>query len=82
MSRAATTSASMAVAVGTPVTPKCLLEMMLVITAEAQILLAGDEAVELRKQERSSEVSAMVAACSIRTAWVVRCAGSEDLASA
>ena len=25
----------MAVAVGTPVTPKCLLEMMLVITAEA-----------------------------------------------
>ena len=32
MSRAATTSAWMAVAVGTPVTPKCLLEMMLVIT--------------------------------------------------
>ena len=82
MSRAATTSASMAVAVGTPVTPKCLLEMMLVITAEAQILLAGDEAVELRKQERSSEVSAMLAACSIRTICFVRCAGSEDRASA
>ena len=81
MSRAATTSASMAVAVGTPVTPKCLLEMMLVITAEAQILLAGDEAVELRKQERSSEVSAMLAACSIRTVWLVRGAGSEDQAS-
>ena len=72
----------MAVAVGTPVTPKCLLEMMLVITAEAQMLLVGDEAVELRKQERSSEVSAMVAACSIRTVWLVRCAGSEDQASA
>ena len=82
MSRAATTSASMAVAVGTPVTPKCLLEMMLVITAEAQILLAGDEPVELQKQERSSEVGAMLAACSIRTICFVRCAGSEDRASA
>ena len=75
-------SASMAVAVGTRVTPECLLEMMLMINAEAQILLAGDEPVELQKQERSSEVSAMLAACSIRTAWLVRCAGSEDLASA
>ena len=72
----------MAVAVGTRVTPECLLEMMLMITAEAQILLAGDEPVELRKQERSSEVSAMLAVCSIRTVWLVRCAGSEDQASA
>ena len=72
----------MAVAVGTRVTPECLLEMMLMITAEAQILLAGDEPVELQKQERSSGVGAMVAACSIRTVWLVRGAGSEDLASA
>ena len=72
----------MAVAVGTRVTPKFLLEMMLMINAEAQILLGGDEPVELQKQERSSEVSAMLAACSIRTVWLVRCAGSEDLASA
>ena len=75
-------SASMAVADGTRATPECLLEMMLMITAEAQILLAGDEPVELQKQERSSEVGAMLAACSIRTVWLVRCAGSEDLASA
>ena len=46
-------------AVGTRVTPECLLEMMLMITAEAQILLAGEEPVELQKQERSSEVGAM-----------------------
>ena len=72
----------MAVADGMRATPECLLEMMLMITAEAQILLAGDEAVELRMQERSSEVSAMLAACSIRTICFVRCAGSEDRASA
>ena len=82
MSRAATTSALMAVAVGTPVTSKCSLEMMLVITAEAQMLLVGDEAVELRKQERSSEASAVLAVCSIRTICFVRCAGTEDRASA
>ncbi len=76
------TSASMAVADRTRAMPECLLEMMLMITAEAQILLAGDEPVELQKQERSSEVGAMLAACSIRTVWLVRCAGSEDLASA
>ena len=52
----------MAVAVGTRVTPECLLEMMLRIAAEAQILLAGEEPVELQKQERSSEVGAMLAA--------------------
>ena len=47
----ATTSVLMAVAVGTRVTPECLLEMMLMITAEAQILLAGDEPVELRESK-------------------------------
>ena len=82
MSRAATTSAWMAVAVGTRAAAGLKIVVMLVITAEAQILLAGDEAVELRKQERSSEVSAMLAACSIRTICFVRCAGSEDRASA
>ena len=53
-----------------------------VITAEAQILLAGDEAVELRKQERSSEVSAMLAACSVRSIWKARCAAEEDSSAA
>ena len=72
----------MAVAVGTRAAAECLLEIMLVITAEAQILLAGEEPVELQKQERSSGVGAMLAACSIRTVWLVRCAGSEDQASA
>mgnify|MGYP001469004688 CR=1 FL=1 len=60
-SRAATTSAAITVAVGTRVTPECLLELMLMITTEAQILPAGDCPADLQTQERPSDVGAMLA---------------------
>ena len=72
----------MAVAVGTRAAAELKIVVMLVITAEAQKVVRERQTGRAARQERASEVSAMVAACSIRTAWVVRCAGSEDRASA
>ena len=72
----------MAVAVGTRAAAELKIVVMLVITAEAQKVVRERQTGRAAKQQRASEVSAMVAACSIRTVWLVRCAGSEDQASA
>ena len=59
-----------------------MLAVVPVIIGEAQILLAGDERVELQKHSRASEVSAMLAACSVRSIWKARCDAEEDSSAA
>ena len=68
----------MAVAVGTRAAAELKIVVMLVITAEAQKVVRERQTGRAARQERASEVSAMVATWCMSSTWKARHAGSED----
>ena len=74
-------SIDVAVAVGTRAAAELKIVVMLVITAEAQKVVRERQTGRAARQERASEVSAMVATWCMSSTWKARHAGSEDQAS-